>query len=106
MVAWLLDRGAPVDAQDAHGQTPLDHAAMIAGWSAHGRDFSSLENSHLDPSRFHETVRVLREKGAELTSYAAVALGDADAVRQMHGEGRLKDDQGRGGLLSIAVKVN
>ncbi|WP_410968596.1 ankyrin repeat domain-containing protein, partial [Salmonella sp. SAL4443] len=24
MVAWLLDHGAPVDARDAHGQTPLD----------------------------------------------------------------------------------
>ena len=107
MVAWLLDRGAPVDARDAHGQTPLDHAAMVAGWSAHGRDFSFLENSHLDPSRFHETVRLLRERGAELTSYAAVAIGDADAVRRMHREGRLKnEDRGRGGLLSIAVKVN
>ena len=62
MVAWLLDRGAPVDARDAHGQTPLDYAATIAGWSAHGRDFSFLENSHLDPSRFHETVRLLRER--------------------------------------------
>src|SRR5262245_59499093 len=107
MVAWLLDRGAPVDAQDAHGQTPLDYAAMIAGWSAHGRDFSFLENSHLDPSRFHDTVRLLRDKGAELTSYAAVALGDADAVRRIYREGRLKnEDWGRGGLLSIAVKVN
>lgn len=107
MVAWLLDRGAPVDARDAHGQTPLDYAAMIAGWSAHGRDFSFLENSHLDPSRFHDTVRLLREKGAELTSYAAVAIGNADAVRRMYREGRLKnEDWGRGGLLSIAVKVN
>lgn len=107
MVAWLLDRGAPVDARDARGQTPLDYAAMIAGWSAHGRDFSFLENSHLEPSRFHETVRLLREKGAELTSYAAVALGDADALRRMHREGRLKnEDWGRGGLLSIAVKID
>src|SRR5262245_21909741 len=107
MVAWLLERGASVDARDAHGQTPLDHAAMIAGWSAHGRDFSFLENSHLDPSRFHDTVRLLREKGAELTSYAAVAIGDAEAVRRLHREGRLEnEDWGRGGLLSIAVKVN
>lgn len=107
MVAWLLDRGAPVDARDANGQTPLDSAAMIAGWSAHGRDFSFMENSHLDPSRFYETVRLLRDRGAELTSYSAVALGDADAVRRMHREGRLKnEDWGRGALLSIAVKVN
>lgn len=107
MIAWLLDRGAPVDAPDAHGQTPLDHAAMVAGWSAHGRDFSFMENSHLDPARFHETVRLLRDRGAELTSCGAVAIGDGDAVRRMHREGRLKnEDHGRGGLLSIAVKVN
>jgi ankyrin repeat protein len=107
MVAWLLDRGAPVDARDANGQTPLDGAAMLAGWSAHGRDFSFMENSRLDPARFHETVRLLRDSGAELTSYAAVAIGDADAVRRLHSEGRLENrDFGRGALLSIAVKVN
>ncbi len=64
MVAWLLDRGAPVDARDRYGQTPLDTAATAAGWSAHGRDFSFLENSHLEPSRFFETVRLLRDRGA------------------------------------------
>lgn len=102
MVAWLLDRGAPVDALDGHGQTPLDTAARVAGWSAHGRDFSYLENSHLDPSRFLETARLFRARGAELTSRAAVALGDVDAVRRLHREGRLKNEE----LLSIAVKVN
>jgi ankyrin repeat protein len=107
MVAWLLGRGALVDARDAHGQTPLDYAAMMAGWSAHGRDFSFMENSHLDPERFHETVRLLRENEAELTSYAAVATGDTEAVRRLHLQGRLKnEDWGRGALLSIAVKVN
>jgi ankyrin repeat protein len=50
---------------------------------------------------------LLRKSGAELTSYAAVALGDSDAVRRLHRDGRLKnEDWGRGGLLSIAVKVN
>jgi len=102
MVAWLLDRGAPVEARNGHGQTPLDIAAAVAGWSAHGRDFSFLENSHLDPARFFETVRLLRERGAELTSRAAVAIGDAKAVQRMHQEGRLQHEE----LLSIAVKVN
>jgi ankyrin repeat protein len=102
MVVWLLDRGAPVDARDAHGQTPLDTAATVAGWSAHGRDFSFLENSHLEPARFLETVRLLRERGAELTARAAVAIGDAESVRRIHRDGRLKHEE----LLSIAVKVN
>lgn len=102
MVAWLLDRGAPVNARDARGHTPLDTAATVAGWSAHGRDFSFLENSHLEPARFHETVRLLRDAGAELTVRAAVATGDVETVRQLHGEGRLAPEE----LLSIAVKVN
>jgi ankyrin repeat protein len=52
-------------------------------------------------------VQLLREHGAELTSYAAVATGDADAVRRMDRDGHLQnEDRGRGGLLSIAVKVN
>jgi ankyrin repeat protein len=107
MVGWLLDRQAPVDAQDANGMTPLDYAATVAGWSAHGRDFSFMENSHKDPSLFDETVRLLHDKGAELTSYAAVAIGDATAVRRLHFGHRLRnEDTGRGGLLSIAVKVN
>jgi ankyrin repeat protein len=102
MAAWLLDRGASVDARNGYGHTPLDTAATVAGWSAHGRDFSFLENSHLDPSRFLETVRLLRERGAELTSRSAVSIGDAEAVRRLHREGRLKIEE----LLSIAVKVN
>jgi ankyrin repeat protein len=102
MIAWLLDRGASVDARDRNGQTPLDTAATMAGWSAHGRDFSFMENSRLAPERFYETVRLLREHGAELSPRAAVAIGDAGAVRQMHLTGRLTRDE----LLSIAVKVN
>lgn len=108
LVAWLLERQAPVDARDAKGKTPLDYAAFVAGWSAHGRDFSMLDNSRVPPARFEETVRLLRSKGAELTPRAAVAIGHKQAVRQMHREGRLNNEihQLRGGLLSIAVRVN
>jgi ankyrin repeat protein len=121
MVAWLLDHGAPVNARAAFdvsphfhqvkegsGRTPLDYAAIIAGWSAHGRDFCFLENSRIEPARFHETVRLLRRKGAELTPRAAVAIGDRQAVLQMHRAGRLENEIHffRGGLLSIAVRVN
>jgi len=108
MVEWLLERQAPVDAKDGEGRTPLDYAAFVAGWSAHGREFSYMENSRKVPARFHETARLLRSKGAELTPRAAVAIGDHEAVLQMHREGRLKNDIDifRGGLVAIAVRVN
>jgi ankyrin repeat protein len=121
MVAWLLDHGAPVDAkaptdipvirreQDkVAGKTPLDHAAMVAGWSAHGRHYTFMETSRRPPEVFHETVRLLRAGGAELTPRGAVAIGDKEAVVRMHREGRLNNEIHclRGGLVSIAVRVN
>ena len=108
MAAWLLDRQASVDAQDASGRTPLDYAAIVAGWSANDRYVPFLENARIEPERFYETVRLLRSKGAELAPRAAVAIGDQQALLQMHREGRLnnKIDFFRGGLLSIAVRVN
>jgi ankyrin repeat protein len=107
MVGWLLDRQAPVDARDANGMTPLDYAATVAGWSAHGRDFSFMENSHLEPSRFYDTTLLLRNSGAAQTLRAAVATGDEVTVARMHREGAFgRDIHWRGGLLSIAVRVN
>ena len=108
MTAWLLDRGAVADAKDEEGKTPLDYASIVAGWSSHGRAFSLVDNSRLDPSRFDETARLLLARGAALTSRTAVAMGDQQAVRRMHREGRLRNeiDTIRGGLLSIAVRVN
>lgn len=108
MIEWLLQRQAPVDARDAEGRTPLDYAALVAGWSAHGRHFCYMENSGKGPALFHETVRLLRSKGAELTQRAAVATGDKEAILRMHREGRLKNEihSLRGGLVSIAVRVN
>jgi hypothetical protein len=41
----------------AQGTTPLDHAAMIAGWSAHGRDFSFM--------RLRFEIRSQAERGAD-----------------------------------------
>jgi ankyrin repeat protein len=108
MVEWLLERGASVDAQDSEGKTPLDYAAIVAGWSSHGRDFSFMENSRKAPALFDETVRLLRSKGATLTPRAAVAIGDKEAVHELHRAGRLKNEVNslRGGLLSIAARVN
>jgi ankyrin repeat protein len=108
MVAWLLDHEAPCDAQDTKGKTPLDDAAIAAGWSANDYFLPFLENAHVAPARFHETVRLLRAKGAELTPRAAVAIGDKQAVTQMHREGSLKNDVHfyRGGLLAVAARTN
>ena len=67
-----------------------------------------MENARVDPARFHETARLLLQKGAELTPRAAVALGDREAVLRLHREGRLPNEihMFRGGLLAIAVRVN
>ncbi len=108
VVAWLLTHGAPVSARDADGMTPLDYAASSAGWSANDRYFPYLYNAKIEPAYFDEVVRLLRSHGAELTAKSAVAIGDRDAVMQMHRSGRLKNDINfyRGGLLAIAVRVN
>ncbi len=108
MVAWLLDHHADAEAMDAEGKAPLDYAAIAAGWSANDDFHYLLDNARVEPDRFEETVRLLRSAGARLTPRAAVAIGDLDAVRQMHREGHLTNevDMGRGGLLTIAVRVN
>jgi len=108
LVGWLLDRGALVDARNVEGKTPLDTAAVAAGWAPEGRDgvFYFMENAHVDPARFYETARLLLEKGAELTPRAAVALGDREAVLRLHREGRLANEIDDVGLLAIAVRVN
>ena len=101
-----VDAGAPFEVpagtprSKVPGKTPLDYAAIVAGWSAHGRHFSFMENSAKDPARFDETVRLLRDRGAELTPRAAVAIGDEQAVLRMHREGRLENEIHplRGGL--------
>ncbi len=123
MVGWLLDHGAspgalalrdsPVRRHEQpveSGKTPLDFAAIVAGWGPDGRDriFYFMENARVDPARFHETARLLLQKGAELTPRAAVALGDREAVLRLVREGRLRNEihMCRGGLLAIAARVN
>jgi ankyrin repeat protein len=120
LVGWLLGHGAPPGAvawraamrcdSPESGKTPLDFAAIVAGWAPEGRDsiFYFMENARVDPARFRETAHLLLEKGAELTPRAAVALGDHQAVLRLHREGRLPNEIQvfRGGLLAIAVRVN
>src|SRR5262249_23490410 len=108
----LALRAVPVrrDEPVESGKTPLDFAAIVAGWAPEGCDsiFYFMENARVDPARFHETARLLLQKGAELTPRAAVALGDREAVLRLHYEGRLPNEiqMFRGGLLAIAARVN
>jgi ankyrin repeat protein len=125
LVSWLLDHRAstgalaersvpvrvPADEYPVEsGKTPLDFAAFVAGRAPDRPDtiFYFMERAHADPALFQETARLLLQKGAELTPRAAVALGNREAVQQMHREGRLHNEIHfvRGGLLSVAVRVN
>jgi ankyrin repeat protein len=120
MIAWLLDHGAAVNAmapfdtplgaaaEYSANYTPLDYAAIVAGWSTRGPCAGYMENSDKGPAAFDATVKLLRERGAILTLRAAVAVGDAKAVRKMHRDGQLTNEVHhlRGGLLAIAARVN
>jgi ankyrin repeat protein len=117
LVDWLLEHGASPNAlamTDARGEplksgtTPLDFAAISAGWApeGHNRIFYFMENAHVDPARFYETALLLLKNGTELTPRAAVALGDREAVLRMHRERRLTNETCPWGLLTIAARVN
>lgn len=125
LVGWLLGHGAsplaeaqrsvpvrvPADEYPVEsGKTPLDFAAFVAGQAPDRPDtiFYFMERARTDPALFQETARLLIQKGAQLTPRAAVALGDREAAQQMHREGRLHNEIHfvRGGLLSVAVRVN
>jgi ankyrin repeat protein len=94
MVAWLLDKRAPVHKQDVNGLTALDRAAFAA---------------HPDNDRakqFPAIAKLLLDHGAEVTIRAAVALADSTRVRELVSENPavLRDIHWtRGGLLSLAV---
>lgn len=121
LVGWLLEHGASPNAYASRAamrgdepaeshKTPLDFAAIVAGWppADRQRTFYFMENASVDPARFHETAQRLLQGGAELTPRAAVAMGDREAVVRLHQQGRLANEIQvyRGGLLAIAVRVN
>ena len=93
LMAWLLQRRANVRKQDVEGFTALDRAALSA----------DPRNRHAQ--EFPAVARLLLEQGAELTIFAAVALGDAVRVRALiASDASLLRRTGRGGgLLSLAV---
>ena len=96
LVAWLLERRANVRKQDVSDRTPLDRAAESA----------QPHNDHAQ--RFPALARMLLDHGAEITISAAVALGDAERVRQMIAAdpAPLRRTLRNGGLLSLAVNHN
>jgi ankyrin repeat protein len=90
-VRTLLDAGADPDERGYHGLTALDAAALA--WY------------QVDPQKFRAVAGLLRERGAQLTAAAAVALGDLEWLSQQHADGRLSFD-GEHELLRIAVTHN
>lgn len=93
LAGWLLDRGSDVNSLQGD-RAPIDMSAGCAPY------FS------LDKAR--RMMIWLRERGAELTPRAAVALGEHEWLRARHAEGKLanppamKADCAYGGLLEIA----
>ena len=99
MVKLLLERGAYVNARMHGNWTPLDFAASGKAWP-----------DDEAPKRFPLVARMLLQAGAEMSSIAAVALGDTEWVRTRHAEGALVNATTInlwgpfGGLLSTALK--
>ena len=94
MVEWLLARRANVRKRDLYDHTPLDRAAMAA------------DPRNGNAELFRAIARHLLDRGAELTIYAAVALGDAARVRELvEADASVLGRIGRnGGLVTLAVK--
>jgi ankyrin repeat protein len=90
LAAWLVDRGADVNARDTTGQTPLD----LVG--------SEHESRSPDrPGLIAKIASLLVERGAERTVRWAIATGDADVLRTRHLEGALTTERR---LVTHAVK--
>jgi ankyrin repeat protein len=94
IVAWLLERRAPVKKEDVRGLTALDRAAV------------SSDPRNDGASQFTRVAKLLLEAGSPLTLRGAVALGDTRHVPELisaQPEALRCIDRG-GGLLTLAVK--
>jgi ankyrin repeat protein len=95
LVDWLLQRGADVNAKGRSWteQTALDSAAHSSGAN--------------ETAEFADIANRLVRAGAEMTQWAAVAVGDADWLRARHAQGSLTNPiEGNGGMLRIAASYN
>ena len=93
IVEWILDHGADPAARGRQGLTPLDLTAHFSGAESF-RVFAAIAGR-------------LRERGADLTASAAVALADVGWLRARQVEGALINPiEDTGGLLRIAVSHN
>jgi ankyrin repeat protein len=95
LVDWLLQRGADVSAKGRKwtSQTPLDTAA-------HSSDANQS-------AQLADVANRLLRAGAEMTPWAAVALGDAGWLRAQHAQGSLINPiEGTGGMLRVAASCN
>jgi ankyrin repeat protein len=93
VVRWLLERGADPARRGWHDVTPLDMAAHFSD-AGHSSELASV-------------ARLLLDRGAEMTPWAAAALGDAAWLRARHAAGMLTNNiEDTGGLLRIAASHN
>ena len=82
LAAWLIDRGADVNARNTTRQTPLD----LVG--------SEHETRSPDrPGLIAKIAGLLVERGAERTVRWAIATGNADGLRTRHLEGALATER-------------
>ena len=90
LVAKLCELGAPVDALDGRGETPLDRALHAGPWKT-------------EPAA--DVIRLLREYGANLDLVTLAAMGDADGLLRMLDAGASANDPdelGRTALFAAA----
>jgi ankyrin repeat protein len=95
LVDWLLQRGADVNAKGRNWteQTPLESAA-------HSSDANKM-------AEFAHVAKRLLRAGAEMTPWAAVALGNAGWLRARHAQGSLINPiEGTGGMLRVAASFD
>jgi len=93
LVTWLVERRASIRKVDLRGLTALDRAAL------------SADPRNKNAERFRAVTKVLLEHGAEITIYAAVALADAERIRELiqAEPDLLRRIDNSGGLLTLAV---